>query len=588
MTDISGNCGNWEKLAACLKEYLEQIQKEKVSITQSSGKKQTNIVSKPADDKVETAWKYDGFLRPGYIKKTRKVAADVVDIGKVKLAEIRNCSYSSQRKPAPLSTLWGAASYENGKIPPPNSNKWEKLPAPQWNPGVLVANYGRGIPLEKSFQTIKLSAKPIQLVRGESVKKSSLYRWGLCFYDANKQESTHPLGIDLVDCDNDGKEEIFVYTVIPKTWPRSDRVEDGAFALLTENGKQLFKYNVHGNIQDLKVLDYLGNKKREILLATMDAKIRIFDSSGKIIKNYDLFKMHQDFHKKYGRSNTRHPAAGYTTPYSLGLWRRKGSKPYKMVVSRYGNLSFLDAEGHLEGVLKAGLFCTPYMLPYGIDFNKDGQDEQLYIEKNYLIHLSGNNKPRIKNPGSNIFWPEVYDAAWTALPSSGLHTYPDKVYVLKPLAWGTGNRYVLIVSRKYIVIYDALRRKWVYRWSPLMSIEKAAIVTNTSDSLQIMICSEDNSLALISWEQQLKRISGIKKLRSDGYIKNIYSKVLPGNKTLVLLAGNRGIYRLNQKQEPVKIINGAFYDAKPLCSNGKLQAVIASTIRGEIIRFNLK
>jgi hypothetical protein len=324
-------------------------------------------------------------------------------------------------------------------------------------------------------------------------------------------------------------------------------------------------------------------------MATQDGIIKVFNWRGKIIRSFDLYEMQQEFHRKYGRPNTRHPAAGYTTPYAIGLWRKQAEKPYKMILTRYGHNSFLDGDGKLEGVLKGpGWFCRPYILPYGVDFNGDGEEETLLLDKSMLIHVDGSAKPRVRNPGSNVFWPEVYNVSRLTLPSHGKNTYPDKIYIFKPLNWAGGNKYVLLVSEKYIAIYDALHRKWVYRWTPLISIEKTAITKNGPDSLQIVIYSEDNTLALISWEKRLDRMTGFSKIRSSGLIKNIYSRALPGNKTLTLLAGNQGIYRLNKTQELVKIIDGAFYDAKPLCTDGKLKSVFASTIRGKIIRFDLK
>jgi hypothetical protein len=531
-------------------------------------------------------WEYRGLQRPARIAASSSLPGGMVDLGaEYELAEISMRDRSNDQKGGLPAEIWTAPDeVVNGvrQTPAPDSPLWRRLDQkPEWRPSLFTGNYGKADPLAEGYQAIKPQGLKARYLRGEGMNNPNI----LC-YRKDVQVSREPLRVEAVDLNGDGRTEIFVKSDI---WPcyRWMREEDDSLAVVTAEGKEVFQFDVPTNLQSAQALDWDGSGKKQIVVVSSDAMIRIFEPTGKIAKEWNLYARHQDFNKRYGRPNTRHPAGGYTQPCSFGLWRQPPNQPAKMVVGRYGSFSFLNGRGELEGVMPGGGYWLPGMLPHGVDFNGDGVEETLCLGMYVLAHIDGNETPTVKEPAGELFYPTVYQNSCLNLsdgdsrPGAG----GAPILVFETLPWGKGSpRYVLVVRENFLSIYDARERRWVFQWVPVVPMSAATITMAGPDSLKIIAATKEGLLWELQWQGTLDKLSRFQTRVFTDHVERMSATPTsrPGQ---AVLAGRQGLYLLRSLDDLELIRKGSFNDACFLPSQaGEPMSLVAATAQGEVIR----
>ena len=541
----------------------------------------------PLQDQVaqwETAWTYAGLQRPTPILTVRRLAADLVDLGgNVDLAEIRAVmvNLAIWRASELPPEIWTAAADPSGAVPPADSPAWVRMTAPvQWRPSVISGNYGRAEPIEHGYQFVQPQGVKARYVRATNAPE-------LVYYDAGRLASRRPLRLEAGDFGGDGHWLVLAAT---DTWPPFTRVSDktdDSLALLNAEGGEVLRYDEPTNMQAARLLDVDGSGHRKLVEASIDGKVRIFSLTGAVEKTLDLVAMHREFNLRFGRPNTRHPAGGLTMPYDVGLWRPGPGGLRKMIVTRYGAVTFLDEQGAFEGLNCVGGYVVPRVLEDGIDFNGDGIEEQLLVESQRLFQIGGDNTPVIADPAGDLFFPQTYSAKLLGDPDGDTRINGAPILLLRPLAWGGKPRYVAVVKEHYLGLYDGLQNVWAFTWVPLVRMSAAAVVTDTPDSLKVIATTNDDLLWELNWSGSLAQLADFRVRPLPDRINRITA--LPTAAGAAVFSGNAGLYLFPGGDQLVRVASGSFNDARALPGpDGSRPAIIAATRDGRVLRLNAR
>ena len=464
-------------------------------------------------------WSWNQFKEPATINTGYQTRINF-DLGEVvSLSEIRNLE-ASEKLP------------DSVKISEDGSRWTELRLKPVWISGQTVRNYGETLPTAEYYQTALIEPS----VRTRYILCAKPER--LEFTRSDKLVVTRPVKILSTAPD------ILVANAILKAWPRRYLSEKSTFAVLSPEGKERFVYKTRDGLHELKVLDY--PVPDSIGMVTADGRILFFDPSGRVLRKFNANDDLKTFNDQYGRPGTRQPAGGFSATYSLGVWRT----PAQLIAPRYGQLSFYGNKGEFTGLLQAGTYGMPYILDRGCDFNGDGVEEQIALGANTLIHIDGTDKSFVRASGSPVFWPEVFSRTECSYPvdwNINFGTYGAKVHCFKQLDFGTG-KFVPVVTRTYLGVYDGKSRKYAYIRVPLSPISAADIARTGPSAWKGVISQEDNSITVFDWNENMAA-PVLSKLSVPDEINAVHITksgrvFLAGNQALYELAGNRLIRRL--------------------------------------------
>ena len=521
------------------------------------------------------AWTYTGLQRPRCLRHAKPLGEEVVDLGAdIELAEIRAINTSQRfffvmRLP---EEIWTATDDGTG-APAADSPRWKKLDAPvQWRPTVETGNYGRADPTAEGYQVVQPMNLRARYVRAEKARD-------LFYYDGGDLRSRRPLRIESGDFNRDGEHQVFVAT---DTWPpfikRHDRIDD-SLAVLAGDGRELLQFHEPTTMQAAHVLDIDGSGQRKVVELGVDARIRIFATDGILEKTVDLYAMHEQFQKSHGRETTRHPAGGYTMPYDIGLWRPDADGRRKMAITRYGTMVFLDEDQAFEGLLATGGYTNARLLPHGMDFDGDGVEEQLVLNCGRIFPIRGTNQPVIHDPDGDYYYPQVYSGDYCNEPDSEFKIDGARPYQFHGIAWGNGNRYVLIVRESYLGIYDGAENRFAFTWLPNVKLAAAAAIEGGTDSLRVLAQTRDDLLWDLAWRGSLHEPAAFRTRPLDSRINRIVP--YPAQSGSVVLAGNNGLYLMRGWESLDRIAHGAFNDACVMEDTD----IVAVTRDGRVIRY---
>lgn len=525
-------------------------------------------------------WAYDGLFRPSRVQPA--ITADgLIDFGKViSLAEIRSAVTQYRiwnTTTIPTSILY--ASGDGSTPPAADSPNWLPVTGElKDRPGIRTGNYGEMYPLAQVDQSLFPKDLETRFLRSSDAAK-------LRFYTNDSLAARHPVRVRTLRTAG-ASPLILASTNIFPAFPRMIRDDDFSLSVLRPDGKTQASIDIAGPVQSFLVADQSGSGQPQILILKANGQLDTFSLTGQAISSKDLFEDLVKFDKTYGNPNTRQPTGGHRMPFSLGLWRKDKAGASKVVIGRYGNFSFLDEKLNFEGVLVGGPYANSGMIPQGYDFNGDGKDETLVLERCNLLQIGGDNKPVVRNPQAVYHWPEVYqvesqkftkDADTTQLAGAPIHEFR----VLE--RYGGNPRYVFVARGNYIGLYDAKDMQWVFSWAPLAPIQAAALVKETSDKIQVCVATMDGIVWTLAWDI---RRPGRPAIDIQPVGLNITDITAPPTLDgTALLSAQDGLYLRQSNGTFSRIVEGGFQSADFVTNTLGKRQIVAATLLGKILSY---
>lgn len=532
-----------------------------------------------ADDSArwKLKWTYDALLRPTQVA-ARPVTPDIVDFEKlVSLREIRSTDASRAWVPSYLPEEIFVAPATAVQAPASDSPDWIRLEAPRRSrPGVKTGNYGEATPEAHADQSTfpkDVKTRFVKAVRAGSLK----------YFADDEMAARHPIGLRILR-DLPGQSPLVLASsdIFP-AFPRRIRDDDFSLAVLRpESGQALCQIDVPGPVQQVLVADQAGRGTPEIFVLKADVSIDVFSLDGTRQAPIDLYAQNKEFQKNCGRGNTRAPAGGHYMPFSFGLWRKNDKGASKFVIGRYGSIMFLDENRAFEGLLNFPSYASPAMLPQGVDFNGDGRDEMLLLERFNLIHIAGEPTPTVREPDGAKFWPQVYEMSASAaddafsnlLAGAPVH---DFEVVRK---FGGKSQYVFVVRGNYVGMYDARARKWVLSWQPPAPILTGGLVRDSEERLEFLLATADG----LAWDVTIDARRPGRPQAAVRQLPIVVNQIQasPERDGSVLLAAEQGLFLRTKEGDLRKVASGSFTSAAFV----QPDLIVAAASRGQVMSFS--
>ncbi len=517
-------------------------------------------------------WAYDGLLRPARIKP-KALSGDLVDFGAaIPLAEIRTLAAGRFWQAGALPTEIFAAPPE--ATAPPADDAWLRVEGDRVaRPGPKTGNYGEATPMPNADEALFPKNLRTRFLKAKDAASLQYFR-------SDALSARHPVRLQLLTDLPGGKPVLLADNGRFPAFPRAWRDDDFSLALLNPgNGRPLAQVDVAGPVQGVLVADQRGGGAAEIFVLRMDARVDAFGLDGSAHESMDLHAIGAEFQKRYGRENTRHPAGGHAMPFSVGLWRPNKQGARKWVIGRYGSLLFLDEDRKLEGILNFPSYAGAALLPHGMDFDGDGREEILLLERANLVHVAGDAVPSVRDPGGSQFWPQIYDRSVAfpkEVPSTPLLAGAP-VLAFHVLQKFSGKpQFVFVARENFVGLYNAIAREWTWAWSPPAPIVAAALLRETSQRMEFCLSTTDGLFWTVTLDGRRPGRPMVAVSPLPLTIHQMQSDPLqPG---LVVLAAKEGLFLRSQEGQFLKIAEGAFSSAV-VSSKGQ---IIAADQRGQV------
>ncbi len=528
----------------------------------------------------KTEWTYDGLLKPIQLPRKAPVAG-VHDFGKPRqLVEIRSVGPPRTWMPSYVPKEIFVAPESAQQPPAADSPEWIRVEGRKVSRlGAKTGNYGESTPVDHADESLFLTGIKTRFVRipGEENVK---------FYADDELAARHVVRLDVLrDLPGAPSPLLLARSDIFASFPRPIREDDFSLSLLNpKEGKPLAQINLTNPVNSVVVADQQGRGEAEIFVLGADVKIQVFGLDGKERAPIDLYAQFSEFQKKYGRENTRGPAGGHYMPFTMSLWRPNAKGASKIVVSRYGSFAFLDEKRQMEGILSFPSYASPGMLPRGYDFDGDGKEEMLMLERFNLVHIGGDAEARVRSVGGWEFWPQVYDRLATKGPdaaSSSNQLGGSPIHTFEVLEqFGGKPRFAFIARGDYVGLYDAVERKWNMSWRPPAPISAASVVKQTAERLEIYLATVDGLFWSVTWDARRLERPAIAVTPVPLTIRQIKPSLnLDGS---ALLAAEEGIFLRSADGVFSKAADGSFEKAVFVSPT----QIAASNQRGEVISFS--
>lgn len=490
-------------------------------------------------------WTYDGLLRP-VLLTPQALSDDLVDFGQpVSLAEIRTNSSGRFWKigTLPAEIFAGESAEDLRRIDAPRVSR----------PGVKTGNYGEATPVDSADESLFPKDIRVRFVKATGAA-------GLQYFGSDERAVRHPVRLRLITDLPDQKSLLLADNGRFPAFPRLWRDDDFSLALLRpETGEAITQIDINGPVQGVLVADQRGKGEAEIFVLRMDVRIDTFSLHGEPREPIDLYAQSADFQKRFGHDNIRAPAGGHYMPFSFGLWRPDAKGARKWVIGRYGSIAFLDQNRKFEGILNFPSYASPALLPAGMDFDGDGKEEVLLLERFNLVQISGNATPRVREPGGTKFWPQVYEqsaAGPKGIDSALLSGAPVHAFqVLKK--FGGKPQFIFVVRGNYAGLYDAVSRKWTLSWQPPAPITAAALLHETEQRIEFCLATMDG----LFWTVTLDSRRPGKSAVSVKPLPLSVNQIQPDGSGSAVLAAREGLFLYSAKGTFSKIFPGVFTSA---------------------------
>lgn len=535
-----------------------------------------------ADDSArwKTDWTFDGLLKPVQLPRKAPVAG-VYDFGKPRqLVEIRSVGPPRTWMPSYVPKEIFVAPESAVQPPAADSPDWIRVEGRRVSrPGTKTGNYGESTPVDHADESLFLTGIKTRFVRIPEPAEVK-------FFADDERAARHVVRLDVLrDLPGTTSPLILARSDIFAAFPRAIRDDDFSLSLLDPKaGKPLAQIDLMSPVNAVVVADQQGRGEAEIFVLGADVKIRVFGLDGKARDPIDLYAQFSDFQKAHGRENTRAPAGGHYMPFSMSLWRPNAGGASKIVVSRYGSFAFLDEKRQLEGILSFPSYASPGLLPRGYDFDGDGKEEMLMLERFNLVQIGGDAAARVRSVGGWEFWPQVYDRLAVKGPeaaSSSNQLGGSPIYAFDVLEkFGGKPRFAFIARGDYVGLYDAKERKWTLSWRPPAPISAASVVKQTAERLEICLATVDGLLWSVTWDVRRLERPAITVVPVPLTVRQI--KPASDLDGLAVLAAEEGVFLRAADGTLSRITSGSFERAVFVSPT----QIAASNQRGEVLSFS--
>jgi hypothetical protein len=226
------------------------------------------------------------------------------------------------------------------------------------------------------------------------------------------------------------------------------------------------------------------------------------------------------------------------------------------------------------------------VLSKGYDFNGDGKDETLVLERFNLSQIGGDNKPVVRNPQAYNRWPEVYqvDSQKSAKDADTQQLAGAPIYEFRVLEqYGGSPRYVFVARGNYVGIYDARDKQWVFSWGPSAPINAAALVKETPEKIQACIATMDGILWSLTWDVRRPGRPAIDIQPVGLNVTDITAP--PSLDGSALLSSRDGLYLRSGDGQISRIVEGGFQSADFVTDSSGQRQIAAATLRGQILSY---
>lgn len=548
-TLVASKPPNQERLEKALKELptQESAQEAPMAAVASTIEDQSKLWS--------IRWTYDGLLRPTLINP-KILSDDLVDFEtEIPLAEIRTLVAGRFWQTGVLPPEIFAAP-PGAVIPPATADGWRHVEGSRMaRPGPKTGNYGEVTPMPSADEAMSPNNLRTRFIKAQGAANLQYFRSDIL-------KARHPIRLRLLTDLPGGKPILLADNGRFPAFPRPWRDDDFSLALLhPDDGRALAQVDVSGPVQGVLVADQKGSGNAEIFVLRMDARVDVFGLDGRPHESMDLFAAGTEFQKRFGRENTRHPAGGHFMPFSFGLWRPNKQGARKWVIGRYGSILFLDENRKLEGVLNFPSYAGATMLPQGTDFNGNGREEILLLERSNLIHIGGDLNPSVRDSEKSQFWPQVYDRTVVSPKKASsplLAGAPVHAFQVLP-NFGGKSQYIFAARKNFIGLYDASTRQWTLTWNPPAPIAAATLMGETRQRVELCLSTTDELFWTLTLDvrrpgRPVVSVSPlpltVNQMQSDPF--------QPGT---VILAAQEGLFLRSPEGQFLKIADGSFSSA---------------------------
>lgn len=459
-------------------------------------------------------------MQPGFVRGARQLDRNTWDLGRV--ASLAGISARS----GPMPRQVHVRADEGAEWVPFEGET-------HWTGSVRMGNYGRVILEEEGYQTLRggpVEARFVRLQDG-NLEPPQIGGRGprhppFLFYDASRPATFDPLKAVPADLRGTGQPDIMV---VPDIWSgtRNQNHITHDLVVLDAQGRERWRRSAPWRMFFTpRALDWDGSGRQHVFVGSLDNNMYVYDADGELAR---VLTVADD------PGTPRFPL-----PNAVGAWQPDAQGRRKIVMNRYGTLSFFDRDGSIEGHARSGGrggYWFNDLLPYGLDYTGDGVEDTVGMHGYALLIITQ------ASVGTAIGTPPIPRRDRTL---SGSPTLAFEIY------GGEGTR--LFVARENMLGIRQLADggEWTAVWTPDVPLTAAVALAKQR---QILAATRDGLL----WRFQLDENFEIAEAKSAPLPASVRRFALLGKESGdAIAATDAGLLRIRPDMSATLLAPGDF------------------------------